>query len=125
MSKRSIVFGFSLLLSAAVFAASADRQKGGEENEVRHVLLISVDGLHALDVAKYIASHPHSALAELASHGITYSGANTPQNSDSFPGLLALVTGGTPVTSGLFTTSATTAPSSIPRTQPAPGLRAT
>src|SRR4029077_10857745 len=28
--------------------------------------------------------------------------ANTPQNSDSFPGLLALVTGGSPVTSGLF-----------------------
>ncbi len=102
MSKRSIVFGFSLLLSAAVFAASADRQKGGEENEVRNVLLISVDGLHALDVAKYTASHPHSALAELASHGVTYTGANTPQNSDSFPGLLALVTGGSPVTSGLF-----------------------
>jgi hypothetical protein len=100
--KRSIVFGFSLLLSAAVFAASADRQKGGAEKEVRHVLLISVDGLHALDVAKYTASHPHSALAELANHGITYSGANTPQNSDSFPGLLALVTGGSPVTSGLF-----------------------
>ena len=78
MSKLSIVFGFSLLLSAAVFAASADRQKGGEANEVRHVLLISVDGLHALDVAKYTASHPHSALAEIASHGITYSGANTP-----------------------------------------------
>ena len=51
MRKRSIVFGFSLLLSAAVFAASADRQKGGAEKEVRHVLLISVDGLHALDVA--------------------------------------------------------------------------
>jgi len=100
--KRSIVFGFSLLLSAAVFAASAERQKGGAEKEVRHVLLISVDGLHALDVAKYTASHPHSALAELASHGVTYSGANTPQNSDSFPGLLALLTGGSPVTSGLF-----------------------
>jgi Type I phosphodiesterase / nucleotide pyrophosphatase len=100
--RKRIVFGFSLLLSAAVFAASAERQKGGAEKEVRHVLLISVDGLHALDVAKYTASHPHLALAELASHGVTYSGANTPQNSDSFPGLLALVTGGSPVTSGLL-----------------------
>jgi len=35
-------------------------------------------------------------------HGITYSNARTPANSDSFPGLLALVTGGSPVTSGLF-----------------------
>jgi hypothetical protein len=41
-------------------------------------------------------------MAQLVSHGITYSDANTPQNSDSFPGLLALVTGGSPVTSGLF-----------------------
>jgi predicted AlkP superfamily pyrophosphatase or phosphodiesterase len=102
VSKRSILFGLSLLLSAAVMSAAADRQKSEGEKEVRHVLLISVDGLHALDVAKYTASHPHSALAELASHGVTYSGANTPQNSDSFPGLLALVTGGSPVTSGLF-----------------------
>ena len=103
MSKCSILFGLFLLLSAVVMSAAADRQKGeGEKREVGHVLLISVDGLHALDVAKYTASHPHSALAELASHGITYSGANTPQNSDSFPGLLALVTGGSPVTSGLF-----------------------
>jgi hypothetical protein len=46
--------------------------------------------------------HPQSALAELASHGTTYADANTPQLSDSFPGILALVTGGSPVTTGLF-----------------------
>ncbi len=66
------------------------------------MLLISVDGLHALDVANYVANHPQSALGELASHGVTYSNARTPANSDSFPGLLALVTGGSPVTGGLF-----------------------
>src|SRR5258708_7428481 len=31
-----------------------------------------------------------------------YTDANTPQLSDSFPGILALVTGGSPVTTGLF-----------------------
>jgi len=102
VSKRSILFGLSLLFSAAVMWAAADRQKGEGEREVRHVLLISVDGLHALDVSTYVASHPKSALAELASHGVTYTGANTPQNSDSFPGLLALVTGGSPLSGGLF-----------------------
>jgi hypothetical protein len=66
------------------------------------VLLISVDGLHALDVANYVANHPNSALAELARHGITYSNARTPANSDSFPGLMALVTGGSPISHGLF-----------------------
>ena len=69
---------------------------------VEHVLLISVDGLHALDVARYIESHPNSAMAELSRHGVTYSNARTPANSDSFPGLLAQVTGGSPITGGLF-----------------------
>jgi Type I phosphodiesterase / nucleotide pyrophosphatase len=70
--------------------------------DIDHVLLISVDGLHALDVANYVESRPNSALAELAEHGVTYSNARTPANSDSFPGLLALVTGGSPITHGLF-----------------------
>jgi hypothetical protein len=73
-----------------------------QQEEVRHVLLISVDGMHALDVARYVDSHPNSTLKQLAGHGITYSNARTPANSDSFPGLLALVTGGSPVTGGLF-----------------------
>jgi Type I phosphodiesterase / nucleotide pyrophosphatase len=70
--------------------------------DIDHVLLISVDGLHALDVANYVEAHPNSAMAELSKHGITYSNARTPANSDSFPGLLALVTGGSPVSHGLF-----------------------
>src|SRR2546430_14936049 len=35
-------------------------------------------------------------------HGVTYSNARTPSLSDSFPGLLALVTGGVPVLDGPF-----------------------
>jgi len=98
---------FVLVLCISLFTcglgfASGDGEKRDSDKHIRHVLLISVDGLHALDVAKYVSTHPHSALAELASHGTTYSDANTPQNSDSFPGLLALVTGGSPLTSGLF-----------------------
>jgi hypothetical protein len=60
------------------------------------------NGMHALDVANYVKHHKGSALAELAGHGITYSNARTPANSDSFPGLLALVTGGSPLSHGLF-----------------------
>jgi Type I phosphodiesterase / nucleotide pyrophosphatase len=70
--------------------------------DIDHVLLISVDGLHALDVARFVDAHPNSALAELSRHGVTYSNARTPANSDSFPGLLALVTGGSPNSHGLF-----------------------
>lgn len=71
-------------------------------HKIKHVLLISVDGLHALDVANYVKAHPDSALAELSGHAITYSNARTPTNSDSFPGLLALITGGSQISHGLF-----------------------
>src|SRR5437667_3740818 len=74
----------------------------GQGNKMKHVILVSVDGLHALDVANYVAAHPDSALAALSTHGITYSNARTPANSDSFPGLLALVTGRSPISHGLF-----------------------
>lgn len=88
----------SLLIPAPLFAAGlTDR-----DDFVDHVLLVSVDGLHALDVARFIESHPHSALATLAEHGVTYTNARTPANSDSFPGLLALVTGGSPISHGVF-----------------------
>src|ERR1041385_2400088 len=61
---------------------------------VQHVLLISVDGLHQSDLAWYVQTHPNSALANLTTKGIDYSDASTPFPSDSFPGMLALATGG-------------------------------
>ena len=76
--------------------------KGNDGDEIRHVLLISVDGLHALDLSTYVSSHPNSTLASLSAHGITYTNASTSQPSDSFPGLAALVTGGSPATAGLW-----------------------
>ena len=97
MMLRRLILTLSLLFALFAGAAQAD-----SNNKIKHVLLISVDGLHALDVANYVAAHPNSALAELSRHGVTYSNARTPANSDSFPGLLALVTGGSPVTSGVF-----------------------
>ena len=96
--KRNLIFALSIVLLGSIFAVA----QSASSTNISHVLLISVDGLHALDVERYIQTHPHSALAELASHGVTYSNARTPRNSDSFPGLLALVTGGSPVSGGLF-----------------------
>ncbi|MDR3468319.1 MAG: alkaline phosphatase family protein [Xanthobacteraceae bacterium] len=93
MIRKTLALG---LLAGAAIATTA------QAADVDHVLLISVDGLHALDVARYAESNPTSAFAELARHGVTYSNARTPANSDSFPGLLALVTGGSPVSHGFF-----------------------
>jgi hypothetical protein len=66
------------------------------------VLLLSIDGLHHSDLVNWVRDNPESALAELAAKGITYANARTPVPSDSFPGLLALVTGGTPKVTGVY-----------------------
>jgi hypothetical protein len=92
----------ALSLAMSLSTVTAQAHGLGQAGDIKHVLLISVDGLHALDVARYVDSHPNSTMTQLATHGITYSNARTPANSDSFPGLLALVTGGSPVTGDLF-----------------------
>jgi hypothetical protein len=103
LKQRILAVSLSLgLLGATVPAPARANDELGEGHKIKHALLISVDGLHALDVANYVAAHPNSALADLAGHGITYSNARTPANSDSFPGLLALITGGSPISHGLF-----------------------
>jgi hypothetical protein len=100
MKKQLLAVALLLGLIATVVSSPAYGQD--RDGKIKHVLLVSVDGLHALDLANYVAANPGSALAELSRHGITYSNARTPANSDSFPGLLALVTGGSPVSHGLF-----------------------
>src|SRR6201987_6002517 len=89
---------------AAAVPAYADSDDGllGSHHQIRHVLLISVDGLHALDLSNYVASHKDSNLAALSAHGVTYTNNSTSTPSDSFPGLASLVTGGAPTTTGLW-----------------------
>jgi hypothetical protein len=68
----------------------------------RRVLLLSIDGLHGLDLATFVRSHPNSALAQLSASGVTYTEAFTSKPSNSFPGLLSLVTGGSPLSTGVW-----------------------
>jgi len=92
----------ALLVAGSAVYADSDDGILGTRHEIRHVLLISVDGLHALDLANFVATHPDSNLAALSRHGVTYTNNATSSPSDSFPGLAALVTGGSPVTTGLW-----------------------
>src|SRR5262249_11514657 len=82
--------------------ARADDDRDDRHRRVDHVLLISVDGMHEVDLQRWIKNHPEGALAELAERGTTYTNAFTSAPSDSFPGLLAQVTGGTPFSTGVF-----------------------
>jgi Type I phosphodiesterase / nucleotide pyrophosphatase len=96
----------SLSLLAASFSsiARADeaRDDSGPRPEIRHVVLVSVDGFHETDLAGFIASHPRSTFSELARRGVEYTDAHTTTPSDSFPGMTALVTGATPKTAGVY-----------------------
>jgi len=69
---------------------------------IRHVLLISVDGMHAVDLANFINAEPHSTFARLSSRGITYTQAEVSKPSNSIVGLLGIVTGGSPNSTGIW-----------------------
>jgi hypothetical protein len=103
MKKTKLALAMSLAFAIYNPAqAQEDHDHFKDHGHFKHTLLISIDGLHALDVANYVSRHPNSTLAELSRHGVTYTNARTPALSDSFPGLLALVTGGSPVSHGVF-----------------------
>jgi hypothetical protein len=98
------------LLLTALSAFAEEPRKDHNPGAMQHVLLISIDGMHAVDFANCSrgistinSGAPYCpALASLARHGINYLQAYTPRPSDSFPGLTALVTGANPRTSGMF-----------------------
>src|SRR6266436_6552756 len=74
----------------------------GDGGEVRRVLVISLDGTHALDVANYIHANPHSTLAGLSASGTTYTNAYSTKPSDSIPSTSGIFTGGTPAVTGMW-----------------------
>ncbi|PCE29843.1 alkaline phosphatase family protein [Burkholderia ubonensis] len=97
-----VVAGALALASAGVHAQGDNEQHEHGRRVVKHVLLLSIDGLHEQDLARCIGANTCPNVAALAQSGVTYTNAHTPGLSDSFPGLAALVTGGSPKTAGLF-----------------------
>jgi hypothetical protein len=102
-----------MAVAAAAFVTTAGAQNNdndGRRSEIRHVLLISIDGMHAVDFlncSKGVAGVNDGApycpnLAALKSTGVNYAGASTSKPSDSFPGLMSIVTGATPRTMGVY-----------------------
>ena len=100
------IWAGSVLAAASVLGvlwpAPSSAKDGHGGTGIEHVMLISIDGLHAVDLANCTASGLCPNLAALARHGSTYANASTTKPSDSFPGLLAQLTGGTSRTTGVF-----------------------
>src|ERR1017187_9141568 len=105
---RTLGVGVSAL--ALLLSASAAFAQSPGDDPIKHVLLISIDGMHSLDFAncsKGISTINDGApycpqLAALSNHGVHYLQALTPRPSDSFPGLTAIVTGATPRSAGMY-----------------------
>src|SRR5436190_17083358 len=93
----------SVLTAARIgIAIAVPRAADNAPSAIEHVLLLSIDGMHASDLDWYVAYRPHSTLAQLTATGRTYTNASTTKPSDSFPGMLAMVTGGTPKSTGVY-----------------------
>jgi hypothetical protein len=105
-----------LSLTAALIGTSVAQKNAfpqahiNHRNNIRRVLLISVDGMHAVDFtncANGISTVNNGApycpvLAALGNTGINYVAASTSKPSDSFPGLTAIITGGSPALTGVY-----------------------
>jgi hypothetical protein len=93
--------------TALMPAASAAGRAGvsgqrSPSSPIRHVLLISIDGMHQQDLTWYVKRYPHSVLADLDRRGTEYSNALTTIISDSFPATAGLMTGGDPGVTGIY-----------------------
>jgi hypothetical protein len=96
-------------IGAFLLATMSIQQGFADSHSIRHVLLISVDGFHALDylncskgIPGFNSGDPYCPnLAALGTTGVNYLDTSTSKPSDSFPGLMALVTGGSPRTMGV------------------------
>jgi hypothetical protein len=94
---------------AAAHGTAADVGTVGSA-KIKHVLLLSIDGMHAVDflncaqgIAGINSGSPYCPnLAALSPTAINYVAAISSKPSDSFPGITALVSGGSPKTTGIY-----------------------
>jgi hypothetical protein len=107
--KRLACGGAIAALALSMNVVAAQSNAVGTE-KIKHVLLLSIDGMHAVDyynctrgIAGANGGDPYCPnLAALGKSGINYVAASASKPSDSAPGLMALVTGGTPKTTGIY-----------------------
>jgi len=108
---KALAFSAASLLAVPTPLLNAASQTGRTgAAQYQHVLLVSIDGMHAIDylncsqgVKGINGGQPYcNNLAKLGATAVNYLDTSTSRPSDSFPGLMAIVTGGTPRTMGVF-----------------------
>jgi hypothetical protein len=103
LKQRLLAVALSIgLIGTTLPAPARANDERGDGHKIKHVLLISIDGMHAVDYENCVVSNTCPTLAALGKTGVNYTRTTTSRPSDSFPGLMALVTGGSPRTVGAF-----------------------
>ncbi len=113
--KKHTAYATAVLVASFVVPATAQTVKtvvspNTGTGAYQHVLLLSIDGMHALDYANCAkgvstinSGTPYCPnIAALGATSINYNQTSTSKPSDSFPGLMAIVTGGSPRTVGVY-----------------------
>ncbi|HEY4767021.1 MAG TPA: alkaline phosphatase family protein [Candidatus Sulfotelmatobacter sp.] len=101
------VAAMTVVSSSYLIAAETKTVGSGK---IKHVLLLSIDGMHAVDfyncsngIAGVNDGNPFCPnMTALSQSGINYVNTESSKPSDSFPGMAALASGGTPKTTGLY-----------------------
>ncbi|HKN16139.1 MAG TPA: alkaline phosphatase family protein [Candidatus Sulfotelmatobacter sp.] len=110
-TKKFIVAGVALVSTLALSTNGAVAQTNTVgSGKIKHVLLLSIDGMHEADF--YNCAHGLSGvnggnpycpnMAALSQTAINYVNTTSSKPSDSFPGMAALASGGTPKSTGLY-----------------------
>jgi len=103
MHRRSVLaLGAASLALLAAGTGTGNAAPAHRGRPTHHVLLLSIDGMHQSDLDWYVAEHPRSTLARLARTGSEYVHASSANPSDSDPGGTAIMTGGTPRSTGVY-----------------------
>ena len=95
--RRLVAATLLLVLLAALWPGTSHAA-----STTNRVMVISIDGMHAVDLALFVKNNPNSTMARLVRNGYNYTAASTPKPADSFPGLIAIFTGASPLSSGVY-----------------------
>lgn len=100
---RTIKAGLAILAAGAAAAIGFQSEARADDGiAIKHVLLISIDGFHQLDLVNCVQGGYCPNLTALTQHGVEYTAALTSRPSDSFPGTVALTTGASTRSAGVF-----------------------
>jgi hypothetical protein len=108
--KLAVSSSLALALAATTLTGVSSYAQSHQNGKIKHVLLLSVDGMHAVDLKNCAEGIPGvdggepycPNLAAISQTAVNYVAASTSRPSDSFPGLMSIVSGATPRTMGVY-----------------------